>query len=1249
MNVDSAFAAIDAAIASQAAPRDKAPKAHDFSISLRELGVNSHFAVRETPSSDASTTTTTTTTNLSHLLLSTLSDSAAIAPKSRRAHHAAHLRRELLNDDDDQNFDGEATWPRTCAPLSELALLPAVPPISRIEVSAASRDAWHERLSVGAQAHGDADNSTSTLRAPSALTIFSAGPVRMCPFCPVDSSRPRRLSPTPVCSRPPRPLLPVSRSWCSRRISCSLSRLACGAVSLLAIRRAATMQRMPTLSSDLPPLAVPNVAQVLGASALALDQDAESSTTVAAAAAAAATTTGRKVDFDDNDAMFDIDSKSPAASSSNSTTTKTTTTRVTGSSLDTALDALVGTAEAARLRERRIDARRTEYKWASVDTTDTSKFHEAVPTMAIEYGFELDHFQKAAVMHIEKGENVLVAAHTSAGKTVVAEYAIALSAKRLTRALYTSPIKALSNQKFRDFRTTFGDNNVGIITGDISLNPEAPCLILTTEILRSMLYKGADLIRDVEWVIFDEIHYINDLERGVVWEEVIIMLPEHVNVVFLSATIPNALEFSEWIGRTKQRHVYVVSTNKRPVPLEHHLYTSNNELFLVRDRDGNFLSKNVAAATKSHKDKIDAEKLKAKAKGQAPGYIDHHPKPQWTGLLRHLEREQLLPCVVFHFSKKKCEEVADALGANTLLLSADERRQVSAFFGHCVARLKPNDRKLQQVRRLAQLLDRGIGVHHGGLLPLMKEAVEMLFARNLVKVLFATETFAMGVNMPARCVVFGQTRKHDGRELRNLQPGEYTQMAGRAGRRGLDETGTVLITAWGEPPGADELRGMLCGTSMVLSSQFRLTYNMILNLLRVADFNVQEMMRRSFGEFHSQRLLPQQEEELAQAEADVERLAAFQCGGRGCSAAAVDEFYQEAAELAALERAAMRHALDNSPRLKSLIGAGRLLVCRFQASRYGMWQRRTGIALTAVEGAAAAAAPSSAAASSSSSSTTTPSESVRVLFLTFDDAGREAGQVTRVEASDIIGVSHNSVKLKSVISITTGDRRAIAEAVQQLSVAMASTSSGEPPLLDLVQDAKVLDLDHADRVALIRRLTSRLAAAPCRQCSELEAHFELMRKRDELQRRVRELKHALSANALALMPDFEKRVQVLQVLNYVDGNRTVQLKGRVAREINTSDELILTELLFSNIFADMSPAEAVALLSCFVFQEKVDASPRLTSGLSDICERVKGDCDVAAAPAAGLRRGARPGRVCRAVQHGPDRGGLRVGVADAVC
>ncbi|KAK9679429.1 Antiviral helicase ski2, partial [Basidiobolus ranarum] len=202
-------------------------------------------------------------------------------------------------------------------------------------------------------------------------------------------------------------------------------------------------------------------------------------------------------------------------------------------------------------------------EWAHVVdiNTDLSNFDELVPELAHEYPFELDTFQKQAVYHLENGDSVFVAAHTSAGKTVVAEYAIALATKHMTRAIYTSPIKALSNQKFRDFKNTFDD--VGILTGDIQINPEASCLIMTTEILRSMLYRGADLIRDVEFVIFDEVHYVNDSERGVVWEEVIIMLPAHVSLILLSATVPNTKEFADWVGRTKKRDIYVISTPKR--------------------------------------------------------------------------------------------------------------------------------------------------------------------------------------------------------------------------------------------------------------------------------------------------------------------------------------------------------------------------------------------------------------------------------------------------------------------------------------------------------------------------------------------------------------------------------------------------------------------------------------------------------------------------------------------------------------
>ncbi|KAF5018642.1 hypothetical protein F66182_9371, partial [Fusarium sp. NRRL 66182] len=235
-------------------------------------------------------------------------------------------------------------------------------------------------------------------------------------------------------------------------------------------------------------------------------------------------------------------------------------------------------------------ARKAGREWAHmVDINhDMSNFRELVPDMAREWPFELDTFQKEAVYHLENGDSVFVAAHTSAGKTVVAEYAIALAAKHMTKAIYTSPIKALSNQKFRDFRQTFDE--VGILTGDVQINPEASCLIMTTEILRSMLYRGADLIRDVEFVIFDEVHYVNDFERGVVWEEVIIMLPEHVSLILLSATVPNTKEFASWVGRTKQKDIYVISTPKRPVPLEHYLW-AGKDIHKIVDSEKKFIEK----------------------------------------------------------------------------------------------------------------------------------------------------------------------------------------------------------------------------------------------------------------------------------------------------------------------------------------------------------------------------------------------------------------------------------------------------------------------------------------------------------------------------------------------------------------------------------------------------------------------------------------------------------------------------------
>ena len=572
--------------------------------------------------------------------------------------------------------------------------------------------------------------------------------------------------------------------------------------------------------------------------------------------------------------------------------------------------------------------RRGRKEWAHmVDVKrDITNFPELVPDMARNFPFELDTFQKEAVYHLENGDSVFVAAHTSAGKTVVAEYAISLAAKHMTKAIYTSPIKALSNQKFRDFRQEFED--VGILTGDVQINPEASCLIMTTEILRSMLYRGADLLRDVEFVIFDEVHYVNDLERGVVWEEVIIMLPEHVTLILLSATVPNTYEFASWVGRTKKKDIYVISTPKRPIPLEHYLW-ADKSMYKIVDADKKFLDRgwkeaNAAISGIDKSKNVNNSRGQADQQGSATGRGGGHGQNQrggpqrgfqrggfqqhgrgkhqratgnvartgrggnrtsaaqdrniWVHLVQHLKKQALLPACIFVFSKKRCEENADAL-SNLDFCTATEKSAIHMTIEHSLARLKLEDRRLPQIRRLRDLLGRGIAVHHGGLLPIVKEVVEILFAKTLVKVLFATETFAMGLNLPTRTVVFSGFRKHDGRAFRDLLPGEYTQMAGRAGRRGLDSVGSVIIVASGndEAPPAATLKHIILGDPTKLRSQFRLTYNMILNLLRVEALKIEEMIKRSFSENATQALLPEQEKQVKLSETDLAKIKRNPC------------------------------------------------------------------------------------------------------------------------------------------------------------------------------------------------------------------------------------------------------------------------------------------------------------------------------------------------------------------------------------
>ncbi|EGR28913.1 hypothetical protein IMG5_167070 [Ichthyophthirius multifiliis] len=422
--------------------------------------------------------------------------------------------------------------------------------------------------------------------------------------------------------------------------------------------------------------------------------------------------------------------------------------------------------------------------------------------MAIQYPFELDVFQKRAVLRLEEDESVFVCAHTSAGKTVIAEYAIALAQKKNRKAIYTSPIKALSNQKYRDFKSKFGDD-VGIVTGDVSLNPTANCLIVTTEVLRNMLYKGHDIIRDISWVIFDEVHYVNNQERGVVWEETIIMLPESIGLVMLSATAPNYMDFANWVGRTKKRTIYVQKTLYRPVPLQHSIYIFE-QFHVIKEKDEKFSIqeydnlKNQIKKAQNLKNSINLNRQQNQSELEAI-----------RKLLYICENQNLLPCVVFVFSKNKILELSEGLGNITFCTIEEQvkikqknimfiqqnikKRFIEKTFNQAAMKINFRDIRVPQIQKTKDLLTRGIAVHHGDVIPFIKEIVEILFSKGLIKVLFATETFAMGINMPTKTVIFHSTSKHDGFNLRMLNSSEYTQMSGRAGRRSLDDKGTVII------------------------------------------------------------------------------------------------------------------------------------------------------------------------------------------------------------------------------------------------------------------------------------------------------------------------------------------------------------------------------------------------------------------------------------------------------------------------
>ncbi|KAL7113884.1 hypothetical protein ACP275_04G086900 [Erythranthe tilingii] len=747
------------------------------------------------------------------------------------------------------------------------------------------------------------------------------------------------------------------------------------------------------------------------------------------------------------------------------------------------------------------------------------------------------------------------------------------------------------------------------------------------------------------------------------------MLPRHINFVLLSATVPNTIEFADWIGRTKQKQIRVTGTTKRPVPLEHCLFYSGdlykiceNEKIIphgLKAAKDMYRKKNSATATGTgsysgssagnerartmrRENSSQAKQNKHSGSQNMQNFSGSNPGTQtnggnsygsrrseaslWLSLINKLSKISLLPVVIFCFSKNRCDRSADNL-TGTDLTSSSEKSEIRVFCDKAFSRLKGSDRNLPQVVRVQGLLRRGIGVHHAGLLPIVKEVVEMLFCRGVVKILFSTETFAMGVNAPARTVVFDTLRKFDGKEFRQLLPGEYTQMAGRAGRRGLDKIGTVVVLCRDEIPEEKDLKHVIVGSATRLESQFRLTYIMILHLLRVEELKVEDMLKRSFAEFHAQKKLPEQQQLLMRKLAQPTKIIECIKGEP-----AIEDYYEMYSEAERYSNM-ITEAVMQSPVSQQHLQPGRVVVVKSQLDQDHLLgvvvkapsanSKQYIVLLLTPKLPSILKAPSGSEEKKGTDLQVLVPKSKRgleddyyslvssrkgtgVVNIKLPHFGSAAGanyEVRGVQNNDFLSICIAKIKINQVGLLEDVSAGAYSNTVQQL-LALSSNGNKYPPALDPVKDLKLKDMKVVEDYYKWTNLLHKMAQNKCHGCVKLEEHIKLAQELKGHREEVNALKFQMSDEALQQMPDFQGRIDVLKEIGCIDSDLVVQIKGRVACEMNSGEELICTECLFENQLNDLEPEEAVALMSAFVFQQKKTSEPSLTPKLSQAKKRL---------------------------------------------
>jgi ATP-dependent RNA helicase HelY len=772
------------------------------------------------------------------------------------------------------------------------------------------------------------------------------------------------------------------------------------------------------------------------------------------------------------------------------------------------------------------------------------------------YAFPFDEFQERACEALQEGRGVLVAAPTGSGKTVVGEFAVHLALEDGRKCFYTTPIKALSNQKYRDLVERYGPDAVGLLTGDNSINGEAPIIVMTTEVLRNMLYAGSSTLAGLGYVVMDEVHYLADRFRGAVWEEVIIHLPESVALVSLSATVSNAEEFGEWLV-TVRGDTDVVVEERRPVPLWQHVMVGRRLLDLFVDETQKRVNPELLRLSRD-------EAQLARVGDRRPARGARRPRrrastytPSRVEVLHRLESAGLLPAITFIFSRAGCDAaVLQCLYAGVRLTTTEEQKEIRTYVEVRCESIPEEDLNILGYHEWLDGLERGIAAHHAGMLPTFKEVVEELFTRGLVRAVFATETLALGINMPAKSVVIEKLVKWNGETHAEVTAAEYTQLTGRAGRRGIDVEGHAVVL-WQPQFDPSAMAGLASTRTYPLRSSFRPSYNMAVNLVRqVGREPSRELLESSFAQFQADRAVVGLARQIRRNEEALQGyLAAAQCH--------LGDF---------MEYAELRQRIRE--REQELARQGK--ADQRAAAVAALERLRPGDIIEVPSGRFAGYAVVL--------DVDVPSrDGPRPTVLT------EARQVRRLSLVDF----PSPVEPVGRLRIPRGFNARVPASRRDLAAALRERLPAAGPRSRRRRQPSPEAEDRA-----LTELRRQLRSHPCHGCDEREDHARWAERYFRLDRETRQLQRRVDSRTNTIARQFDRVCDVLEELGYLRGD-IVTSDGQRLASLYTELDLLAAEALRHGLFDSLAPPEVAAVVSALTYESRQPddvAPPRLPAG-----------------------------------------------------